>query len=117
MSFLRFPSRGLGPGVASASPLLGVGLLTGEMVQAPPDRWSTRVCWALFWTFAYSAAALGLLWGTLATFDRCVGRVTPRDPTAKRRRTPEIGAGREEVKPSGTAAPRASKAAASPDGF
>ena len=62
-------------GVASASPLLGIGLLTTLIVHASPPEWPVRTGWVLFWIFTFSAVALGLLWATLVSFDRCVGRI------------------------------------------
>jgi ABC-type transport system involved in multi-copper enzyme maturation permease subunit len=70
--------KNLSLGLASASPLLGVGLLTSEMPRASSFDWQVRVGWAVFWILTYGAAALLLLWATLASFDRCVGRVSVR---------------------------------------
>jgi hypothetical protein len=70
-----FEQTDLKLGVGSASPLLGVGLLTTEIVHASPAEWPVRAGWAVFWIVSFSAIALGLLWATLASFDRCVGRI------------------------------------------
>jgi ABC-type transport system involved in multi-copper enzyme maturation permease subunit len=67
----------LGLGLASASPLLGVGLLTSQMAGGSPAAWQSRASWGLFWTLAYSGAASGLLWAALFSFDRCLGRIAP----------------------------------------
>jgi hypothetical protein len=64
-------------GLASASPLLGIGVLTNEMAGASDTIWPLRVGWAQFWILAMSIIALALLGMTLATFDRCMGRMTP----------------------------------------
>jgi ABC-type transport system involved in multi-copper enzyme maturation permease subunit len=70
-------------GVASASPLLGVGVLTGQMAQANPETWRMHVHWALLWIVAYGGIAFALVLITTATFDRCVGRVrTDRAPNS-----------------------------------
>jgi ABC-type transport system involved in multi-copper enzyme maturation permease subunit len=65
-------------GLASASPLLGLGLLTTEIAQASSNIWPVRVGWALLWIVVYGGVALVLLGATLATFDRCLGRIAPR---------------------------------------
>jgi hypothetical protein len=67
-----------GLGLASASPLFGVGLLTAAIAWASPEEWLLCRNWSLFWILAYSTIAAGLLQLTLATFDRCLGRITPR---------------------------------------
>jgi ABC-type transport system involved in multi-copper enzyme maturation permease subunit len=89
MAFL-FRGNVLGLGLASASPLLGVGLLTTKMAEASPEKWHLYVSCSLFWVLVYSGVALGLLKVTLATFDPCLGRVTPRagsmHPGRRRRR-------------------------------
>jgi hypothetical protein len=73
-----FSDKDLALGLASASPLLGIGVLTTEMAKASAKDWPVRAGWAVFWIIAYSAAALSLLGATLASFDRCVGRISPR---------------------------------------
>jgi hypothetical protein len=78
LAFLFFQGNSLSLGLASASPLLGVALLTTSMVQASNAEWSVRAGWAAFWIITFSAAAIGLLWAALASFDRCVGRIGPR---------------------------------------
>jgi ABC-type Na+ efflux pump permease subunit len=76
--FLLCPdNKALGVGLASASPLLGVGLLTAEIAEASAAVWPLRVRWALFWIFVFCGVALVLLRATLTTFDRCLGRITP----------------------------------------
>src|SRR5262249_51191095 len=74
-------SRGdkdVGLGMASASPFLGVGVLTSAIGEAGPTTWLLRVGWALWWIVVFSGLALVLYRATLATFDRCLGRITPR---------------------------------------
>jgi ABC-type transport system involved in multi-copper enzyme maturation permease subunit len=70
--------------IATASPLFGVGAVT-ESVAAVRDfrspgqeRWVQLVGPAAFWVAAHFALAAALLWATLATFDRCLGRVRQR---------------------------------------
>jgi ABC-type transport system involved in multi-copper enzyme maturation permease subunit len=75
-----FQGNELSLGLASASPLLGVAVITIEMDHGPPAVWPLRVSWAILWIFAYSTVALVFLQATLATFDRCLGRVTPAAP-------------------------------------
>jgi ABC-type transport system involved in multi-copper enzyme maturation permease subunit len=79
------PNRDLALGLASASPMLGIAVITVEMILAAPSEWPMRVYWAQFWIVAYSGLALILLRATLASFDRCLGRITPAG--ARRRLT------------------------------
>ena len=67
----------LGLGLASASPLFGVGVLTTEIAEASPTEWPWRVGWALFWVLVFCGVAMVLLGATLATFDSCLGRIAP----------------------------------------
>jgi hypothetical protein len=75
-------------GLASASPLFGVGLFTAEMARASSGEWRLLVRWGLFWILGFSAAALILIWAILATFDSCLGRIRPgaRAPRTERPR-------------------------------
>jgi ABC-type transport system involved in multi-copper enzyme maturation permease subunit len=74
-------------GLAAASPLLGIGLLTNSIRQASAADWQTRAGWCLFWIFAYSTVSLSLLAATVATFDRCVGRTRSRNQGRRPRAT------------------------------
>ncbi|MFO0906882.1 MAG: ABC transporter permease [Isosphaeraceae bacterium] len=65
----------LAMGLASGSPFFGVGILTGQIAEAPRDKWPFHVFWASIWIVVYFAAAAALLIVTLRSFDRCVGRV------------------------------------------
>jgi ABC-2 family transporter protein len=78
LAFFLLGGSNLSLGVASASPFLSVALLTSEMARASAGNWPVRVGWALSWALCYSGIALALLWATLATFDRCMGR-SPAD--------------------------------------
>jgi hypothetical protein len=71
-------NKQFGLGMASASPLFGIGVITTSIAEASPTEWSWRVGWALSWVFFFSVASLGLLRATLATFDRSLGRISPR---------------------------------------
>jgi ABC-type transport system involved in multi-copper enzyme maturation permease subunit len=65
-----------GDGVAAGSPLMGVTVyseLLGDL--APQDEWLSQSLWTGFWTIAHSGVALALLLATLATFNRCLGRI------------------------------------------
>jgi ABC-type transport system involved in multi-copper enzyme maturation permease subunit len=73
-----FQANSVGLGMASASPLLGIGIITSSMAQANPAEWSLRVNWAVAWILIYGALGLGLLWAALNSFDRCVGRTGGR---------------------------------------
>jgi hypothetical protein len=77
LMLLLFPGRpDLTLGLASASPLLGVGLLTTEIGLGSTAEWPSRVSWALLWMVVFGCTAAGLLWAILATFDRSLGRIT-----------------------------------------
>ena len=67
--------RALGMGLAAASPLFGVGVLTSEIVDASPATWGQRSGWSLFWVVIGSSASLAFLGAALATFDSCMGRI------------------------------------------
>jgi hypothetical protein len=82
LAFVLFNGNSRSLGMASASPFLGVGLLTVSTAQATPAEWSMRAGWAASWVLTYSAIGLGLLWAALASFDRCVGRVGGRSRPA-----------------------------------
>jgi ABC-type transport system involved in multi-copper enzyme maturation permease subunit len=75
LAFLLFQDRKHGLAMATASPLLGVGVLTAEMADASPAEWRERVHWAIVWIVAYSGLAVSLLVAAIASFDRCVGRI------------------------------------------
>ncbi len=76
--FLLFPNKELGIGLATASPLFGVVQITSDMATATPAAWLLHGRWVLFWIGAFSLVAVALLLATLASFDRCLGRMTPR---------------------------------------
>ena len=65
-----------------ASPLFGVVQTTSDMVSSSPSDWLLHGNWVLFWIVAYCLLAIALLLATLATFDRCLGRITLRSPAA-----------------------------------
>src|SRR5205823_3753875 len=84
LSFFLFQDQRLGLAMASASPLLGVGALTSVMATASTAEWPRYVAAALFWSLVYVGLALGLLWATIASFDRCLGRIATRSAKAAR---------------------------------
>lgn len=65
-----------GPGVAAGSPFLGVGIFSTYLAEGgTPAEFARQTLWTLFWLLAYSAVAVVLLLATLASFNRCLGRV------------------------------------------
>jgi ABC-type transport system involved in multi-copper enzyme maturation permease subunit len=58
-----------------ASPFYGVGLLTSMLEDGGRDEF-LYVQAAALWLLCYAVAAVLLLWATLGTFDRCLGRVS-----------------------------------------
>jgi len=79
LMFLLFrEDRALGVGLASASPLFGVGLLTSAIAVGPTATWGQQARWALLWILVAGAASVALLGAALATFDRCLGRISGR---------------------------------------
>src|SRR5262245_24484834 len=82
--------KDLALGLASASPLFGIGIFTNEIEFASSGDWPVRVRWAVFWMFVFSDVAMALLAATLATFDACLGRISPR-------RRPLSDAGRRRI--------------------
>jgi hypothetical protein len=76
-----------GPGLASASPMWGVGFSSALFGGVATSRHSVgeQAAWVAFWTGVYVLVASGLLLATLATFDRCLGRMGPgRRPFTRR---------------------------------
>jgi len=65
-----------GPGLASASPFIAVGLATIAMQDMPSGEWRELIAWLVCWMVIELAAAFVLLLATLASFDRCLGRIT-----------------------------------------
>jgi len=69
-------SRSLAAGLASASPFIAAGITTIAMQDMHVTVWRTFIAWQIFWMVIELAAAIVLLLATLATFDRCLGRMT-----------------------------------------
>ncbi|MDG3007738.1 ABC transporter permease [Paludisphaera mucosa] len=69
-----------GSGLASASPLWGVGFTIAVLAdQVGPGREPGRqAAWLAFWIVVYGLIASGLLLATLKTFNRCLGRMDDR---------------------------------------
>jgi ABC-type transport system involved in multi-copper enzyme maturation permease subunit len=70
----RGPASNEGP--MMGSPFFWAGELTFEISNQRPGH----IGWAIFWATAYAFAAVVLLAATLATFNRCLGRVESRLP-------------------------------------
>jgi ABC-type transport system involved in multi-copper enzyme maturation permease subunit len=89
MMLSRGPASSEGP--MMGSPFFWAGELTFETLS-PPSR-PDHIGWALFWMFVYALAAVILLGATLATFNRCLGRVEtglpPTIPPRKKRPEPD----------------------------
>jgi ABC-type transport system involved in multi-copper enzyme maturation permease subunit len=65
-----------GFGVAAGSPLTGVSIYSQMLGDRTPQfEFVSQTLWTLFWTIAYGGIALALLLATLATFNRCLGRI------------------------------------------
>lgn len=74
-------------GLMCASPVMAIGSLieflgSGHMI---PSRANGLLCATGFWMVECLAAALGLVWLTMRTFDDCLGRISDRP-----RRTPVL---------------------------
>ena len=78
-----FGGNAMSLGLGMGSPFLGTALITTEMALASEPQWQLRVSWALFWIAIDSVLALTLLLTTLASFDRCLGRISPGGKIAK----------------------------------
>jgi hypothetical protein len=56
--------------------LLGVGIYSALLDgDGPVHELVGQTAWTIFWVVAYGGVALALLLATLATFNRCLGRV------------------------------------------
>ena len=65
-----------GVGIAAASPVAGVGIFSAMLGNDTPQaELVSQTLWTIFWTIAYCGIALALLLATLATFNRCLGRI------------------------------------------
>jgi hypothetical protein len=79
--------------IALASPFFAAGDLTAllhRIADGRPDLFWNAATWGVLWVTAYLAAAVVLFLLTLATFDRCLGRMTT---STGRRRIPHGRAG------------------------
>jgi len=54
---------------------MGVGMFSALLADIEPGELVGQTVWTIFWAIAYSGLALALLLATLATFNRCLGRV------------------------------------------
>ncbi|MHC5537901.1 ABC transporter permease [Singulisphaera rosea] len=69
-------------GLMMGSPFFFAGQLAADICN--PSRSAEHVGWGLFWIVFYGLAALGLLKSTLATFNRCLGRIEGGHPLGRR---------------------------------
>jgi len=74
------PARG-GPALAALSPILGAGGI-GEELSMRSDRLGSTIWWVGVWDAAAAAAAVGLCWLTVRTFDDAFGRISERPRTS-----------------------------------
>jgi ABC-type transport system involved in multi-copper enzyme maturation permease subunit len=71
----------LAPCIAMVSPFFGVGYFSAVIQQnSRPEQYLLALAWAVIWTAAYTTAAGIFLGATLASFDRCLGRIS--EPSA-----------------------------------
>ena len=55
---------------------MGIGAYSALLADpGSPDEFWGQTVWSVFWTIAYGGVALALLLATLATFNRCLGRI------------------------------------------
>jgi ABC-type transport system involved in multi-copper enzyme maturation permease subunit len=66
------------PGLASGSPFFGTIFPLIQMQGKNPTEWVECVSWLIFWIHFYGVIAAVLLAATLASFDRCLGRIPDR---------------------------------------
>ncbi|MGO9466553.1 MAG: ABC transporter permease [Isosphaeraceae bacterium] len=64
-----------GPGLAAGSPFIAVAIATIAMQDMPLTDWREFIAWLILWMVIELAAAVVLFLATLASFDRCLGRV------------------------------------------
>jgi hypothetical protein len=72
-----------GEGLMMASPFFFAGELAADICS--PGSGRQHIEWAVFWTVIYGMAALMFLGATLASFNRCLGRVEAGLPLTRRR--------------------------------
>jgi ABC-type transport system involved in multi-copper enzyme maturation permease subunit len=82
-------------GIATASPFYAAGGATAVAHRSAelPEMWKF-LGWIAFWLTIHFFAALALLLLTLATFNRCVGRMNQRDLPRKRPARPALAPAR-----------------------
>jgi ABC-type transport system involved in multi-copper enzyme maturation permease subunit len=77
---LLLPNGGgsTGPGLISASPFCGPLFLGSESSRRyPPDvRWFELLTWIFFWCVVYAGITVAFFLAAVASFDRCLGRMT-----------------------------------------
>jgi ABC-type transport system involved in multi-copper enzyme maturation permease subunit len=94
--FLAMELGGNGPNSAMmGSPFFGAGELAFELRQ--PSRGFDCAAGAILWTLLYACAAALLMFATIATFDRSLGRIDNEHPARTRRRNAAIRRARKPV--------------------
>lgn len=84
-------------GVGMASPFFGAGNLTFHLTQSNMRGSSTEIVWGWVWAVVYAGVAFGLVVATLATFNRCLGRIDGRPHWGPRAFVPPSKALLDEV--------------------
>jgi ABC-type transport system involved in multi-copper enzyme maturation permease subunit len=72
--FMAMLVHGGSPGFLMLSPFFCAGELAADLCSGGPSTRSNLDA-ALFWTMCYGVAAIAFLCATLATFNRCLGRI------------------------------------------
>jgi ABC-type transport system involved in multi-copper enzyme maturation permease subunit len=65
-----------GMGLAAGSPFIAVSIATMAMQDMPLAVWHEFIGWLVFWMAINLGAAVVMLFATLGSFNRCLGRVT-----------------------------------------
>jgi ABC-type transport system involved in multi-copper enzyme maturation permease subunit len=64
-------------GLISLSPVMAVGMLA-DLLAIRTIQFRSLLSWITFWDVEVTGLAIGLLWLTVRTFDRCFGRIPER---------------------------------------
>ncbi len=79
--FLAMTGGRGGPALATLSPIVGAGDL-GEELSRRSERLGSTIWWVGVWDAAAAAAAVGLWWLAVRTFDEAFGRIPERPRTS-----------------------------------